>query len=102
MINWHEYQSFATDMNMYLQQLFEFKWYKRSNIISKHNQYICNLLSCSDNAVYHGRRNLLEAEIKKGPHSKPNLGRNTAKETFPELDGVFLKVLKGHTVGGDG
>jgi len=62
-------------------------------------KYICTLLGCSDNTVYQGKKNLLEGDIQKGRIRKPGGGRKTAHETFPELDDVFLKVLKDHTAG---
>ena len=62
-------------------------------------KYICNLLGCSDNTVYHGKRNLLEGEIEKGRIRKSGGGRKTAQETYPELNELFLKVLRDHTAG---
>jgi hypothetical protein len=62
-------------------------------------KYICNLLGCSDNTVYHGQRNLLDGDIEKERIRKTGGGCKTAFETYPELDGIFIKVLKDHTAG---
>ena len=54
-------------------------------------KYICDLLGCADNTVYHGQKNLLEGGIQEGRIRKPGGGRKSAQELFPELDEIFLK-----------
>jgi len=63
--------------------------------------YICNLLGCCPNKVYQGQKDLNSelAPASLNRTRRPGGGRKSAQEEYPELDDVFLDVLKEHTAG---
>jgi hypothetical protein len=61
--------------------------------------YISELLGCSTQTILQGNKDLLHGSIEPGRIRKPGGGRKTAQEKYPELDDIFLKVLKDHTAG---
>jgi hypothetical protein len=62
-------------------------------------KYISSLLGCSAQTILKGKKDLLEGSIQSGRIRKPGGGRKTARDKFPGLDTIFLKVLKDHTAG---
>jgi hypothetical protein len=62
-------------------------------------KYISDLLGCSTLTIAQGKKDLLHGSIEAGRIRKPGGGRKTAQEKYPELDDIFLQVLKEHTAG---
>ena len=62
-------------------------------------RYISNVLGCSPQTIMKGKKDLLDDNHPSDRIRKPGGGRKTAREKFPELDAIFLKVLKDHTAG---
>ena len=62
-------------------------------------RYICDLLGCSGNTIQRGKEDLQQDNIMGDRIRLPGGGRKSSFETYPDLDEVFLKVLKDHTAG---
>ena len=61
--------------------------------------YISKLLGCSYQTIQQGKKDLQQGSIEPGRIRQPGGGRKTAQEKHPELNALFLKVLKDHTAG---
>lgn len=62
-------------------------------------QYISNLLGCDPKTIYNGKKELADDVETKHTIRNPGGGRKPIRETYPNLDKVFLNVLKEHTAG---
>jgi len=62
-------------------------------------EYIVNLLGASQPIIYRGKQEILD-NMNVGPRVRQEGGgRKPIRESYPNIDRVFLKVLKEHTAG---
>jgi len=61
--------------------------------------YICRVLGCNDGTVRHGISDLEKDLPNKGRIRKSGGGRKAILEMTPELNSLFLDVIKNHTAG---
>jgi hypothetical protein len=61
--------------------------------------YIVNLLGVSQPTIYRGKNEILD-DMNTGPRIRQEgAGRKPIRETYPNIDKIFLKVLEEHTAG---
>lgn len=64
------------------------------------NSYIADLFGCSRDTIQHGIKELREEEtLSQNRNRKSGGGRKAVLEKHPDINGVFLDLLKGHTAG---
>ena len=62
-------------------------------------EYISTILKIDTRTIYQGKVELLEKDIFIGKIRKPGGGRKTIYEKYPDINNIFLKVLKENNAG---
>lgn len=62
-------------------------------------EYIVNLLGVSQPTIYRGKKEILDEMNTGNRIRQEGAGRKPIRDIYPNIDKVFLKVLKEHTAG---
>jgi hypothetical protein len=61
--------------------------------------YISSLLEIDTRTIYEGRVELEKNDIATEGIRRPGAGRKSIRDTYPNIDKIFLDILKNHTAG---
>lgn len=61
--------------------------------------YISSLFEIDTRTIYEGKIELEQENIERERVRRPGGGRKPIRDTYPNLDKVFLKIIKNHTAG---